>query len=96
MRMLRLLLVVGPFLCLFSPDALAASRQAREKAAKKACLTGDPAKGVEILADLFIETNDLAFIFNQGRCFEQNLRYEDAIGRFREFLIKGAKMKADE
>jgi hypothetical protein len=94
--MLRVLLVVAPFLCLISSDALAANRQARERTAKKACLTGDPAKGVEILADLFIETNDLAFIFNQGRCFEQNRRYEDAIGRFREFLIKGTKMKADE
>lgn len=96
MQILRMLSVVATFLCLLAHDGLAASRQSRERAAKKACLTGDPVKGVEILADLFIETNDLAFIFNQGRCFEQNRRYEDAIGRFREFLIKGPKMKADE
>lgn len=96
MRILRMLSVVGIFLCLLAQDGLAASRQSRERAAKKACLTGDPVKGVEILADLFIETNDTVFIFNQGRCFEQNRRYEDAVGRFREFLIKGPKMKADE
>jgi hypothetical protein len=88
--------MVTTVLCLFAPEGLAASRQSRERAAKKACLTGDPAKGVEILADLFIESNDVVYIFNQGRCFEQNRRYEDAIGRFREFLIKGEKLKANE
>jgi hypothetical protein len=96
MRILRMLLVVATFLCLLAHEGVAASRQSRERAAKKACLTGDPVKGVEILADLFIETNELAYIFNQGRCFEQNRRYEDAIGRFREFLIKGSKETADD
>ena len=57
--------------------------------AKKACLAGDPAKGVEVLAQLYVDTNDITYIFNQGRCFEQNRRYEDAIGRFREYLTKG-------
>jgi hypothetical protein len=53
-------------------------------------------KGVAILADLFIATDDLSYIFNQDRCYEQNRRYEDAIGRFREYLIKGDKLKPDE
>ena len=39
-----------------------------------------------MLAELFVETEDTVFIYNQGRCFEQNLRYEQAIGRFQEFL----------
>jgi len=47
---------------------------------------------VEILTDLFIDTGDLTYVFNQGRCFEQNRRYEDAIGRFREYLVKGAQL----
>jgi len=67
--------------------AFAASRQPRERAARKACLTGDPAKGVSILADLFLDTKDPTYIFNQGRCFEQNRKYEDAIARFEEYLV---------
>jgi hypothetical protein len=72
-------------------QASAASTRALERAAKKACLAGDPAKGVEMLAELYVQTNDITWIFNQGRCFEQNRRYEDAIGRFREYLVKGNK-----
>jgi hypothetical protein len=76
---------------LSSQRALAANNRAIERAAKKACLAGDPAKGVELLAELYVETNDITWIFNQGRCFEQNRRYEDAIGRFREYLTKGGE-----
>ena len=62
------------WVCLLAPllvagQARAARVDARERAAKKACLTGDAAKGVEILADLFIDTDDATYIFNQGRCF---------------------------
>lgn len=67
-------------------SATAANRQAQERAARKACLTGDHAKGVEILSDLFVDTRDPTYIFNQGRCLEQNRRYEDAIARFEEYL----------
>jgi hypothetical protein len=96
MRIIVGLFMFASIVCLAPQRGFAASRQARERAAKKACLTGDPEKGVAILADLFIESDDLAYIFNQGRCFEQNRRYEDAVGRFREFLIKGKDLKADE
>jgi tetratricopeptide (TPR) repeat protein len=60
----------------------------QDKAAKKACLAGDYAKGVSILSDLYADTNDPNYIFNGGRCFEQNGRYEEAILRFREYLRK--------
>jgi hypothetical protein len=76
---------------LWTWPAIAASEQAQERAARKACLSGDYAKGVDILADLFVATKDLNYIFNQGRCFEQNRRYEDAIGRFREYLLAGSE-----
>jgi hypothetical protein len=66
----------------------AAARDAKERAAKKACLNGDPVKGVEILTDLYVDTNDPNYLFNQGRCYEQNGRCEDAIIRFREYLRK--------
>jgi hypothetical protein len=70
-------------------------RKTKERAAKKACLASDPAKGVEILAELYVDTNDITYIFNQGRCFQQNRRYEDAVGRFREYLLKGEEKLSD-
>src|SRR5664279_4407974 len=75
----------------------AESKQSQERAARKACLTGDYAKGVAILSDLFIELRDRNFLFNQGRCFEQNRRYEDAIARFEEYLTApGANLSAED
>jgi hypothetical protein len=73
-------------LLLASTAAAAVNRQAQERAARKACLNGDYAKGVSILSDLFVDTKNPTYIFNQGRCFEQNRRYEDAVGRFDEYL----------
>lgn len=67
----------------------APSRQAQERLARRACLAGDFMKGVGILSDLFVATEDPTYIFNQGRCFEQNMRYGDAIGRFQEYLRAG-------
>jgi tetratricopeptide (TPR) repeat protein len=64
------------------------SKAAKEKAAKKACATGDFAKGVDILADLFVDTNDFLYVYNAGRCYQQNNRFEQAISRFREYLRK--------
>ncbi len=77
--------------------AFAASRQAQERAARKACLTGDATKGVSILADLFLDTKDPTYIFNQGRCLEQNRKYEDAIARFEEYLVTpGAVLRRED
>ena len=70
----------------FLPTAQAAGRTAN--AAKRACMNGDPTRGVQILTELYLATNDPTHIFNQGRCYEQNNRYEEAIGRFREYLRK--------
>jgi hypothetical protein len=66
--------------------AMAGNRTARERAARKACLTGDYSKGMDILSDLFVETQDAIYIFNQARCLEQNQQYKDAMARFQEFL----------
>lgn len=79
--------VILPFL-LVALARPAAAFESKEKEAKKACISGDYTKGVEILAELFVETNDLNYVFNQGRCFEQNGRYQDAINRFREYARK--------
>ncbi len=97
MRSLKAMLFLIPAVVLtMSGPASAAGRQALERAAKKACLAGDPAKGVEILAELYVDTNEIVYIFNQGRCFEQNRKYEDAIGRFREYLVKGENLSAED
>jgi hypothetical protein len=72
----------------------ASNRHAQERAARKACLSGDYQTGVSILSDLFVDTKDPTYIFNQGRCFEQNRRYEDAIGRFQEYLRAGKRLES--
>jgi hypothetical protein len=81
---------------LASSLAHATNREAKERAARKACLSGDYAKGVEILSDLFLDTNDATYIFNQARCFEQNNRCEEAIGPFREYLRKARGLTTED
>jgi hypothetical protein len=49
-----------------------------------------------MLSELFVDTEDPTYIYNQGRCFEQNLRYEEAIGRFQECLRAGKKISKAE
>ncbi len=85
-------------LVLATQPALASSRQERERVARKACLAGDYAKGIDILSDLFLETQDPVFIFNQARCLEQGQQYKDAIARFQEYLRTGEthKLKPDD
>jgi hypothetical protein len=61
--------------------------------ARRACLSGDYESGVSILTDLFVRTKQPDWVYNQGRCLEQNARYEEAILRFEEYLrlTKGAE-----
>jgi hypothetical protein len=59
-------------------------------------LAGDYTQGVRLLSELFVSTKDPTFIYNQARCFEQNRRYEDAIGRFREYLRAGKNLSRTE
>jgi hypothetical protein len=46
---------------LASQPASAANPQAKERVARTACLSGDYAKGVAILAELYVETNNRSF-----------------------------------
>ena len=81
---------------LMALSARAEERESLERAAQKACLTGAPAKGVEILTDLYLDTRDATHIYNQGRCYEMNRQYEDAIGRFREYMVKAKGLRDEE
>ena len=76
-------------LLIATTPAVAENKREQERQARKACLTGDYAYAVAILSDLFIDTQDPTYIFNQGRCFEQNRRYDEAIARFDEYLQAG-------
>jgi tetratricopeptide (TPR) repeat protein len=95
-RVLKSVITVAVLLFAVAP-ASAASRQAQERLARKACLNGDYAKGVSLLSDLFVDTQDPTYIFNQGRCLEQNRRYEEAAARFEEYLrVADAKLTPED
>ena len=74
--------VLGAFAHRAEAAKKADGRDALEKSARKACMMGDYQKGAEILSDLFIETKDITYVYNQGRCLEQNHRWEEALDRF--------------
>jgi hypothetical protein len=81
-------LLASVVVLLAASSARAGDRETQERTAKKACLLGDFKKGTEILADLYLDTNDPTYVFNQGRCLEQNGQNEPAILRFQEYLRK--------
>jgi hypothetical protein len=62
------------------------AKEALPSQARRACLSGDYEKGLSILTDLFLRTKQPDWVYNQGRCLEQNARYEEAILRFEEYL----------
>jgi hypothetical protein len=78
------------------PLPQAAGQEVSERAALKACMSGDYQKGVDILSDMFINTRNPAHIYNQGRCYEQNGRCAEAINRFREYLRTAKNPTAEE
>lgn len=93
----RLVQTCAAALALFLAST-AAGKESKESAAskaRKACLTGDYQSGLATLSELFVKTKEPIWIFNQGRCFEQNGKYEDAISRFEEYLrlTKGSMSK---
>jgi len=92
----RVLVTMLPMLTHVAGVAHAGNAETDERAARKACLSGNFLKGVELLSDLFISTKEPTHIYNQARCYEQNGHFEEAILRFREFLILKAKTASAE
>ena len=77
-----------------SPCAYAESRDdvdPRVSEAMAACLANDLNKGVAILAQLYAETQDAIWVFNQARCYQQNDKLEEARTRFLEFRRKNRR-----
>jgi hypothetical protein len=66
----------------------------RELEAKKACAAGHVDRGIELLAALFAETGHITYVYNQGRCYQQNGVADQAINRFREYLRRGTSISA--
>ena len=68
----------------------------RELQAKTDCLAGRYQAGVDLLARLFAESGNATYIYNQGRCYEQNGKCTEAILHFREFLRKAKDLPTEE
>jgi len=81
---------------IWASSALAQQQDPREVQARKDCLTGKVESGVALLAELFAETGNSNFVYNQARCYEQNTRPEQAISRFREYLRVAKDITAAE
>jgi hypothetical protein len=90
---------IALFACAFLlsvPAAQAEETNLRAARARKECYSGNYQAGVELLAELFAETRDANYIYNQARCFERNGRCSDAMLSFREFLRIAKGMTAAE
>jgi hypothetical protein len=85
---LAAILLLGAFAGRAEAAKKSTGREALEKSARKACMMGNYQKGTEILSDLFIETKDITYVYNQARCLEQNHRWEEALDRFLEYQRK--------
>ena len=66
----------------------AQARDVRAKEAKTACAAGDVAKGDRLLGELYTATKDPTWIFQQGRCLQQNKASAQALERYQEYLGK--------
>jgi hypothetical protein len=68
----------------------------RPAEALAACGAGDVNKGIGILAQLYAESRNPTFVFNQGRCYQQNGQLEQSKQRFREYLRVGKDEPAED
>jgi hypothetical protein len=87
--------LAGAVLLVATP-ASAQQADPRESQSRSECLAGRFQAGVDLLAQMFVETGDANYIYNQGRCYEQNGKFGEAILRFREFLRKAKNLSAEE
>jgi hypothetical protein len=72
-----------------SPPPEAVAEDPRPREALTFCAGGEVTRGIAILAALYAETRNPAFVFNQARCYQQNGRLAEARERFQEYLRVG-------
>src|SRR4051794_6504543 len=70
--------------------------EARQTRAKQACAAGHVDEGIELLAALFAESGDVNYVYNQGRCYQQNGKVDQALNRFREYLRRATSASVEE
>jgi len=61
----------------------------RPDEALAACASGNVDRGIAILGELYAETRNPSYVFNQGRCYQKNGQLEPARHRFAEYLRIG-------
>jgi hypothetical protein len=71
-----------------------ASLEAREAEAQKACAAGQVDRGIQILAELLVQTSHPNYVYNQARCYQQNGLAAQALQRFREYLREARDISA--
>jgi hypothetical protein len=72
------------------------SAESRVAEARKECAAGRFARGIDLLAELFVQTNEPIYVYNQGRCYEENGKLELAATRFREYAAKVRATSGDQ
>ena len=95
-RLAAYLVAAALYFLLGISSASGQPQDAREIRAREDCLTGKVESGVKLLAELFAQTGNANFVYNQARCYEQNGRAEDAINRFREYLRVASGVSAED
>ena len=65
-----------------------AELESREAEAKRACDAGQVEEGARVLRELFRLTDDGTYIFNLGRCYQQNGQAQLAVPQFRAYLAR--------
>jgi hypothetical protein len=93
---LAFLSVASVLLLSVPAQAAGKSREQREIEARKNCAAGRVEAGIEILAELLAEYGHPNYIYNQGRCYQQNGRSLEAITRFKEYLRAAQDAPPDE
>jgi tetratricopeptide (TPR) repeat protein len=82
---------------LVAASAQAADKiEAKSRKARVECAAGNYTEGVRLLAELWVATGDVNYLYNQGRCYEQSGQNELAVSRFREYLRKAESLPAAE
>jgi hypothetical protein len=65
--------------------AAADAQDPRAREAHKACVAGEVDRGIKLLADYLISTEDVTAVYNMGRCYQQNGMNDKALLQFREY-----------